>query len=465
MKQKLLLLFLISALIFIGQTPLSAKQEKPSLTPLEKLGQRLFNDRNLSLNGNQSCQTCHHPAAKFADPENRFKPFLLPVSDGSVPTLFGGRNAPTAAYTKFSPPLFWDGELFIGGLFWDGRASGNVQTATGTLGAGPTGDPLADQAKGPFLNPVEMALGDESDVVERVLTSSYRKRFLFEFARYHGYPYAPEHLLTAYNFISLAIAEFEKSHVLNKFSSRFDNFLAEQGGDVSGFGVEKVTLPSGEIFRKYVGPPKKFRSRYFSYREADGLAIFNADSYQQLGLKTPRRAKNGAMCYLCHLTENHDDGVAPVFTDFSYDNLGIPVNPQIAELAGPQPIDYGLGAQTDILDGAAGSPSPEWATDQYCKDADCTEKIAAYPSEVGKFKVSSLRNIARTAPYGHNGFFATLGDIVNFYNRRDALADAYPDMFAPEVAETVNDGELGNLGLTSRQERRVVLFLRTLTDR
>jgi hypothetical protein len=38
-------------------------------------------------------------------------------------------------------------------------------------------------------------------------------------------------------------------------------------------------------------------------------------------------------------------------------------------------------------------------------------------------------------------------------------------MFAPEVAETVNDGELGNLGLTSRQERRVVLFLRTLTDR
>jgi cytochrome c peroxidase len=154
-----------------------------------------------------------------------------------------------------------------------------------------------------------------------------------------------------------------------------------------------------------------------------------------------------------------------VFTDFSYDNLGIPVNPQIAELAGPQPIDYGLGAQTDILDGAAGSPSPEWATDQYCKDADCTEKIAAYPSEVGKFKVSSLRNIARTAPYGHNGFFATLGDIVNFYNRRDALADAYPDMFAPEVAETVNDGELGNLGLTSRQERRVVLFLRTLTDR
>jgi cytochrome c peroxidase len=269
MKQKLLLLFLISALIFIGQTPLSAKQEKPSLTPLEKLGQRLFNDRNLSLNGNQSCQTCHHPAAKFADPENRFKPFLLPVSDGSVPTLFGGRNAPTAAYTKFSPPLFWDGELFIGGLFWDGRASGNVQTATGTLGAGPTGDPLADQAKGPFLNPVEMALGDESDVVERVLTSSYRKRFLFEFARYHGYPYAPEHLLTAYNFISLAIAEFEKSHVLNKFSSRFDKFLAEQGGDVSGFGVEKVTLPSGEIFRKYVGPPKKFRSRYFSYRDAD----------------------------------------------------------------------------------------------------------------------------------------------------------------------------------------------------
>ena len=85
--------------------------------------------------------------------------------------------------------------------------------------------------------------------------------------------------------------------------------------------------------------------------------------------------------------------------------------------------------------------------------------VRVVPAEVGKFKVSSLRNIARTAPYGHNGFFPTLYDIVHFYNTRDVLE--WP---APEVSETVNDAELGNLGLTFEEEQKIVVFLETLTD-
>jgi cytochrome c peroxidase len=454
MKKKLLLLFLIPSLIVIGNTALIAKQ--PELTSLEKLGQKLYNDQNLSVNGNQSCQTCHHPAAKFVDPENRQEPVEFPVSDGSDPTLFGGRNAPSAAYAKFSPNLQWDGELFIGGMFWDGRASGNEVTDTGGLGAGSTYDPLADQAKGPFQNPVEMSLGSDADVVDRVLASNYADQFLAEFALYYNHAYDP---LTdegkAYNFVAIAIAEFEKSFELNKFSSRFDAFLAEQGGDVSSFGVEVV-----DGIRQYVGPPAGFKSKYLSYDEADGLAIFNADSYQQLGETNPG-VPNGGMCYLCHLTEAHDENTPPVFTDFSYDNLGVPVNPQIETLAGTQPIDYGLGAQTAILDDAYGVPygiTEEWCKYEAIPDDGFCETVTVYPSEIGKFKEPTLRNIANTAPYFHNGAFATLEEVVEFYNKRDEIG------FDPEVSENVNDGELGNLGLELDQEQKLVLFMRTLTD-
>ena len=253
---------------------------------LENLGGAIYRDLNLSLNQNQSCMTCHHNSAGFADRENRTSPTLLPVSDGSIVTLFGGRNAPTAAYAGFSPIFHHDGELFVGGLFWDGRATGMAVTATGDLGSGPTGDPLADQAKGPFGNPVEMALtlfntgsSTETEVVTIIQTSVYADLFEKVFG-----PNAFANVDVAYNNASLAIAAFERSKDLNKFKSKFDKFVAEQGGDVSNFGVEV----QGDGFRKYVGPPPGFKSKAFSYDEADGLAIFNADSYTQMGVSTGR---------------------------------------------------------------------------------------------------------------------------------------------------------------------------------
>ena len=99
------------------------------------------------------------------------------------------------------------------------------------------------------------------------------------------------------------------------------------------------------------------------------------------------------------------------------------------------PIDYGLGGRPDI---AAKDPTG---------------------AELGKHKVMSLRNIAITPPYGHNGFFATLEEVVHFYNTRDV--EAWP---APEVEQNVNTTELGNLGLTPEEEVDVVAFLKTLTD-
>ncbi len=456
-KNHVYILF-ISAFFFIAGPVFAASDPQKDLV---NLGSAIYKDLNLSLNQNQSCMTCHHSSAGFADPANRISPALLPVSEGSILTLFGGRNAPTASYAGFNPIFHHDGSLFVGGLFWDGRATGRMDiTATGGLGDGPTGDPLADQAKGPFGNPVEMALTPNTEVavVGKIQTSDYADKFEKVFG-----PNAFANVMVAYNNASLAIAAFERSEKLNKFNSKFDKFVQEQGGDVSTFGVEDV---GG--FRMYVGPPPGFKSKYFSYAEADGLAIFNADSYTQLEI-SPMAADNGGMCYLCHLTTNHVvaandpnqplNGPAPgiynpLLTDFTFDNLGIPVNPQIAALAGPQSMDLGLGGQVDQL---------EAATYPGYNSAD----------EEGKFKVSSLRNLSRTAPYSHNGFFATIYDIVHFYNTRDALPNCtgtpgeipgincWPE---PEVFATVNASELGNLGLTLQQEQKLVMFLETLDD-
>lgn len=462
-KTPLGILVLVAALLIAG--PVLAASS------LEILGGAIYMDQSLSLNQNQSCMSCHHPMAGFADPLNTLFPTVFPVSRGSITTLFGGRNSPSAAYAGFSPVFHYDAAvgLFVGGLFWDGRATGRMDiTATGGLGKGPTGDPLADQAKGPFGNPVEMALTWENTqkttvqaVVEIIQASRYADRFEQQFG-----PGAFSDIEVAYNNASIAVAAFERSRLVNKFKSKFDNFVAEQGGDVSNFGVEVQF----DGFRKYAGPPKGFKSKYYTYNQADGLAIFNSDSYSQLGSQPPGMGANGGMCYLCHLTTNHvvqandpyrpangppPGTYNPLLTDFTFDNLGLPVNPRIAKLAGPQAIDLGLGGQVEQLKLAAGG------------------NLSNPELEKGKFKVSSLRGLARTAPYGHNGYFDRIYDIVHFYNTRDALAECVGSPGETigvncwpraEVPDTVNTGELGNLGLTLAQEKKLVLFLETLED-
>ncbi len=135
----------------------------------------------------------------------------------------------------------------------------------------------------------------------------------------------------------------------------------------------------------------------------------------------------------CHPNAGAPDGTPPLFTDFTYDNLGIPANPQVETLR----LVVGLEYATDYgLGGVLGD------SDQF-----------------GKFKVPTLRNVAKTTPYGHNGYFATLYEIVGFYNT--AGDGTWP---LPEVSENVNRGELGNLNLTTDQVDAIVAFLFTLSD-
>ncbi len=345
-------------------TKSSAEQQ---LAMKESLGRKLYFDATLSEPAGQSCASCHLPSAGFADPDSE-----LPVSRGVNPAHFGNRNTPAIGYVGFTPEFHFDEKegLYIGGLFYDGRAA-----------------TLAEQAKGPLLNPLEMGNPDAAAVVTKVQLADYAPLF----KQLYG-----EHAFSdtgkAYDQIADALATFEHSQFFSPFNSKYDGYLRG-----------KVQL---------------------SASEKRGLEIFNDE-------------KRGN-CAACHPSEKLENGSHPLFTDYSYDNIGVPKlkqNPfyhldRTFNPDGEKVIDLGLGG------------------------------VLKKPEENGKFKVPTLRNVALTAPYMHNGFFNTLEEVVEFYNSRDKSHK----WGRPEVADNVNDEELGDLKLSAQEMKDLVAFMQTLSD-
>jgi cytochrome c peroxidase len=180
---------------FTGVSDKSASAQAAELTPMEQLGKLLFFDENLSEPAGQSCASCHDPSSGFADPDQS-----LPVSEGVIAGRFGNRNSPAAAYAAFFPEF--DPRKTLGGQFWDGRAAN-----------------LVEQAKGPFLNPVEMNNPDKQTVIAKIQASAYA--FLFE--QVFG-PGAFNEIETAYHNMATAIAAYEQSDEVNRFTSKYDAY-------------------------------------------------------------------------------------------------------------------------------------------------------------------------------------------------------------------------------------------------
>ncbi len=86
------------------------------------------------------------------------------------------------------------------------------------------------------------------------------------------------------------------------------------------------------------------------------------------------------------------------------------------------------------------------------------------PAQDGKFRVPTLRNVAVTGPYAHNGYFENIAYLIDFLNTRDvgsAEVGAWPP---PEVAANVDRDHVGHLGLSAQDVADLVAFLNTLTD-
>ncbi|MGA1839260.1 MAG: cytochrome-c peroxidase [bacterium] len=371
------------------------------LTPKEELGKALFFDR-ISSPDSMSCAACHAPSTGFTGPVAGINLFGS-VYRGAVPQRFGNRKPPSAAYATFSPVFHYDADegLFVGGNFWDGRATGEV-----------LGNPAADQALGPFLNPVEQNNPSKKAVLEQVAASQYAN--LWEEVWGELVSYETEADIEAnYDRIGLSIAAYEASSEVNQFSSKYDLSLS---GDAE-----------------------------LTEQEAWGLELFEGKG----------------MCSACHPSEPGSDGEPPLFTDFTFDNLGTPKNPDNPFYKmdkvylddgtpinpdGADWIDEGLGGFLKTLD-----MLPEWQ--------------ALADENMGKHKVPTLRNVDKRPglyfpkAYLHNGVFKSLKEVVHFYNTRDV--EDWPE---PEVPENVNTDELGNLGLTDAEENAIVAFLKTLSD-
>jgi cytochrome c peroxidase len=415
---------------------------------IRTLGKLLLFDKHLSVNQNEACSFCHTPETGFTGPIQSLN--MSTVSyPGSVRTRFSQRKPQSYMYATFAPVLHYNALQgdFVGGNFWDMRASGyRLQS------------PSAEQAQGPPTNPVEMGLPDSACLAYRLSKAPYRK--LFEavwgadsFAIQWpqnvekvcatpgppptGDPY-PVHLGVAdrqradhvYDSFGLAAAAYEASPEVSPFTSKYD--FVQAGKD------------------------------QFSPPEARGAALF--------------RGKAG--CNQCH--RDGGPGEEPLFTDFTASNLGVPRNPGLqyysedtsdrrgyrANPSGQDFIDTGVGLFLRTLQSDSGQLNPD------------SRWVGLAPKFDAKFQVPTLRNVDMrptqdfVKAYMHNGYFKSLKQVVHFYNTRDVLprckagdpgekVTCWPP---PEDPTNLNKKQLGNLKLTEQEEDDLVAFLKTLTD-
>jgi cytochrome c peroxidase len=440
---------------------------------VQTLGELEIFDPNLSVNKNIACSYCHDPAAGYANGVSILSVFTGGSNPGSVPITVHGaypnnriakRNPTSYTYATYYPPLHYNQSQadFYGGNFWDGRATGyKLQNAA------------AEQAQDPPGDPEEMANPDPACVVWKLSRSNYK--FFFEqvfgvgsleinwpsnvaticstpkgAAVLGGNP-TPLQLSTSdrtlagkdYDEFGQSIAAYEGSDNVSPFTSKFDYYLA---------GTATLTT-----------------------QEQNGYDLF--------------RGKGS--CNTCHLDGRSstllggsDTGqpasLQPLFTDTTYNNLGLPKNVNLPWYSEDTPDQWGFTGNplgfgfTDegmglFLDGYYGAPPDlNWGV--------------LLPQFEGKFQTSTARNSAMV-PYPkfvkafmHNGYLTSLKEVVHFYNTRDVypynvLSGQCPAGTIEKVTcwpmpEDSNNENMviGKLGLSSQEEDDIVAFLNTLVD-
>jgi cytochrome c peroxidase len=279
----------------------SAEKDLPAAVAL---GQRLYFDKRMSVNGKQSCNDCHLVDQNRAGVDNE------PTSKGAHGKR-GDRNSPTTLNAGFHFAQFWDG-----------RAKD-----------------LVEQAKGPVLNPVEMAMPDEKEVIKRLEADP-------DYSRSFQAAFPGEEKPINYHSFARAVAAFERTLITR---DRFDDFLKGDDKALNG-------------------------------QELQGLSLFLAVG-----------------CTTCH--------VSPTIGGNMYQKIGL-IHPY---------------ANTNDV-GRIKITGEEW--DQY------------------RFKVPSLRNVALTYPYFHDG-------------QAHDLPSAVKQMAYMQLGKELTDNEISSL----------TAFLNSLSDK
>jgi len=447
---------------------------------VETLGKLFQYDLKMSPFENTACASCHMPYAAFSGPIPSVNLTMI-AYPGSFHFRAGKRTAQRYPYSPDFPVMEYDTvqAAFIGGNFWDGRATGYILQS-----------PDAHQAQGPPVDTQEMAFPDTACIAFRLQTAPYR--FLFEEIFGEG---------------SLDI----------KFPEDTEDICETPGGAaVFGTSVTPIKLnPSDrvratEVFNHW-GQALSF------FERSTNLSAFTSkfDAFLEGNYTmTPDEMagynlfKGKANCNSCHLDGRStapaptapmstDTGVAasarPLFTCFGYANLGLPLNPRDAFYYQTTPDFFGftgnpfgfgyrdLGLGTFLRSGFGSWDNPNSAWVQFAPTSD------------GQMQTLTARDVGLVPPQCptteapgpyfqkelfHNGYAKSLKQLVHFYNTRDVPAfakhvtsghcpagttekvDCWP---MPEVPNNI-DMTVGMLGLNDTEENQIVAFLQTLSD-
>ena len=334
----------------LGLPPVPVPDDNPQSSDKIALGKKLYEDKRFSADGTISCSHCHAPAKAFADG--------LPVAEG-INKLKGTRNSPTVINSAYYTSQFWDG-----------RAPS-----------------LEEQAKGPFINPIEHGLG-EAHNFHQFIVEVIRKDpgYHGEFKRVFGV--GPDGITIDH--VVKAIASFERTVISG--DSAFDRFL---------YGGDKTAL-AGAAQR--------------------GLELF----------------KGKARCQECHTI----DGDHAIFTDNKFHNLGVgfkKIQPRLREIV----KEFRMAKKR------------EKEPDKSVVSAEESSELGRFvvsmkTSDIGAFKTPTLRNIAVTGPYMHDGSMETLEEVMELYNQG---GEKNPFL-----------GSILKLDLTEEEIGDVIEFLQSLTS-
>lgn len=343
-----------------------------------------------------SCSACHQPDSGGADIRSR------PTAT-SLGSAYTGRNAPTVINAAYSP--HWQ--------FWDGRA-----------------DSLWSQALGPPEGGVECNSNRLKVVHFLHDHDGYRTKYeeLFGPGSLDDVPSFPaegmpgnkpgcqlndptEPALDAYDCI-------QDDAVYKKINTIYANF--------------------GKLIAAY---EQRLVSNAFKPSPFDDFLAGNSEAMSPAAIRGARLFIGRAGCAECH--NSH------AFTDFDFHNVGAPQEGEYT-----RPVDTGrydgVGPLMTNIFNRQGEFSDDTTNTSYLQDL-----MGPVPTTLkGQFKTPTLRNVAKTAPYMHDGVYATLWDVVNHYNFGGATGN-YEGERDPAIAPLLlTDAELSDL----------VEFLRALDD-
>jgi cytochrome c peroxidase len=456
------------------------------------LGGLLNYDETMSPFNNEACAFCHMPYAGFSGPIPSVN-LTMVAYPGTYRYRAAKRTAQRYTYSPYFPVLSYNQaqNLFFGGNFWDGRATGYKLQS-----------PDSEQAQHPPVDPLEMGNPDTACIAYKISQAPYRPLFELVWGADFDihWPGNTAQICATPNGAARFGGNATPVALSPTDRTKANNIYDHWGQSISFFEHSTDVSPFTSKFDAFLG-----NSYTMTADEMAGYNLFNGKGN----------------CNSCHvdgrsttLTSGQTDtgntpGGQPIFTCFGYANEGLPLNARLPLFYESTPDRFGFTPNPDGLGYRdLGFGNFLRSGPQSGPDPNAVNWLSSAPGTDGQFQVATARDVALTPPqcptteagqvdtngnptpyfqkeFFHNGYIKSLKQLVHFYNTRDSVPNpngyttyAFPVTSGhcpqgtveretcwpqPEVVNNI-DMTTGALGLTDQEENQIVAFLMTLTD-